>query len=30
MSSNTKGINTICIHEGELKDITFKGAVSPL
>ncbi|MBT8223752.1 MAG: PLP-dependent aspartate aminotransferase family protein [Eudoraea sp.] len=25
-----KGINTICTHEGELKDETYKGAVSPL
>ncbi|WP_224491072.1 trans-sulfuration enzyme family protein [Robertkochia flava] len=25
-----KGINTICTHTGELKDDTFKGAVSPL
>ena len=30
MSSNTKGINTICTHEGALEDTTFKGAVSPL
>ncbi len=25
-----KGINTICTHEGELRDETYKGAVSPL
>jgi cystathionine beta-lyase len=25
-----KGINTICTHEGEIKDETFKGAISPL
>ncbi|PIF01214.1 MAG: cystathionine beta-lyase [Maribacter sp.] len=25
-----KGINTICTHEGEIKDEQFKGAVSPL
>jgi cystathionine beta-lyase len=30
MSLNTKGINTICTHEGELKDNIYKGAVSPL
>ena len=30
MSLNTKGVNTICTHEGELKDNTYKGAVSPL
>ena len=29
MSLNTKGVNTICTHEGELKDNTYKGAVSP-
>ena len=28
--SNTKGINTICTHVGELKDKEYKGAVSPL
>lgn len=27
---NKKGINTVCTHTGELKDDTFKGAVSPL
>ena len=30
MSSNIKGINTICTHAGVLEDTTFKGAVSPL
>ena len=30
MSLNTKGVNTICTHEGELKDHTYKGVVSPL
>ncbi|WP_029037519.1 trans-sulfuration enzyme family protein [Salinimicrobium xinjiangense] len=30
MSSKKPGINTICTHTGELKDETFKGAVSPL
>ena len=25
-----KGLNTICTHEGELEDKTFKGAISPL
>ena len=30
MSLNTKGVNTICTHEGELKDHTYNGAVSPL
>jgi cystathionine beta-lyase len=30
MDSKNKGINTICTHAGELKDETFKGAVSPL
>ena len=30
MSSNIKGINTICTHAGALEDTTFKGAVSPL
>ncbi|WP_300437236.1 PLP-dependent aspartate aminotransferase family protein [Christiangramia sp.] len=28
--SNSKGINTICTHVGELEDKEFKGAVSPL
>ncbi len=27
---NKKGFNTLCTHEGELKDERFKGAVSPL
>lgn len=30
MSQHSKGINTICTHEGELKDEQFKGAVSPI
>jgi cysteine-S-conjugate beta-lyase len=30
MTSKKPGINTICTHTGELKDETFKGAVSPL
>ncbi len=30
MSSNMKGINTICTHAGALEDTKFKGAVSPL
>lgn len=30
MSSEKKGINTICTHVGELEDKTYKGAVSPL
>jgi cystathionine beta-lyase len=30
MNSTTKGVNTICTHEGALEDTTFKGAVSPL
>jgi cystathionine beta-lyase len=30
MSSNTKGVNTICTHEGALQDSVYKGAVSPL
>ena len=30
MSSKKKGLNTVCTHVGELKDETFKGAVSPL
>ncbi len=25
-----KGLNTICTHEGEIQDKTFKGAISPL
>lgn len=29
-SIKTKGINTVCTHEGELEDKQFKGAVSPL
>jgi len=28
--SNSKGINTICTHVGELEDKQFKGAISPL
>ena len=30
MNSTTKGVNTICIHEGSLEDTLYKGAVSPL
>lgn len=30
MSSNEKGLNTICTHVGELEDKQHKGAVSPL
>ncbi|MBT8290109.1 MAG: PLP-dependent aspartate aminotransferase family protein, partial [Muriicola sp.] len=30
MTTKKKGLNTICTHAGELKDTTFKGAVSPL
>jgi cystathionine beta-lyase len=30
MSSNEKGLNTICTHVGELEDTQHKGAVSPL
>ncbi|MEO9892645.1 PLP-dependent aspartate aminotransferase family protein [Aurantibacter sp.] len=30
MDKNTKGINTICTHVGEVEDKQFKGAVSPL
>lgn len=30
MDKAKKGINTVCIHEGELVDSQFKGAVSPL
>ena len=30
MSKHSKGINTICTHEGELVDEQFKGAVSPI
>lgn len=30
MGKAKKGINTVCTHEGELVDIQFKGAVSPL
>ena len=30
MSAKKKGLNTICTHVGELKDETYKGAVSPL
>ncbi len=30
MQEKRKGLNTICTHTGELKDETFKGAVSPL
>ncbi|WP_299017253.1 PLP-dependent aspartate aminotransferase family protein [uncultured Polaribacter sp.] len=28
--TNKLGINTICVHTGEVKDVQFKGAVSPL
>jgi len=28
--NNSKGINTICTHAGELEDKQFKGAISPL
>ena len=28
--SNKLGINTICVHTGEVKDEQFKGAVSPM
>ncbi len=30
MKSNNKGLNTLCTHEGDLEDNTFKGVVSPL
>lgn len=30
MNRNSKGINTICTHVGEVKDEQFKGAVSPI
>ncbi|MEO2056907.1 MAG: cystathionine beta-lyase, partial [Flavobacteriaceae bacterium] len=30
MKKNTKGINTICAHVGEIKDEQFGGAVSPI
>ncbi len=30
METDKKGLNTLCTHEGELEDIQFKGAVSPL
>jgi len=30
MSKNKLGENTICTHTGEVKDVTFKGAVSPI
>jgi cystathionine beta-lyase len=30
MKSNKKGLNTLCTHEGDLKDTQFKGVVSPL
>ncbi|MBT8281053.1 MAG: aminotransferase class I/II-fold pyridoxal phosphate-dependent enzyme [Muriicola sp.] len=30
MTTKKKGLNTVCTHVGELKDTTFKGAVSPL
>ena len=30
MEENKKGLNTICTHIGEIKDDTYKGAISPL
>ena len=27
---NKLGINTICVHVGEVKDEQFKGAISPI
>lgn len=27
---NKKGINTVCVHTGEVNDLQFKGAVSPI
>ncbi len=30
MKKNHQGINTLCIHSGELEDSVYKGAVSPL
>lgn len=30
MDNKNKGINTICTHVGEIEDIQFKGAISPL
>ncbi|MBS9462121.1 PLP-dependent transferase [Flagellimonas sp. 389] len=30
MKKSTKGLNTTCTHTGELEDVQFKGAVSPL
>lgn len=30
MAGRSRGLNTICTHTGELKDETYKGAISPL
>ena len=30
MSEKLLGINSVCIHSGELQDTVFKGAISPL
>ncbi len=30
MDRHKKGLNTICTHVGELEDLVYKGAVSPL
>lgn len=30
MSTTKKGLNTICVHSGEVEDQTYKGAVSPI
>lgn len=30
MTKNLRGINTLCVHAGELEDTQFKGAISPL
>lgn len=30
MAENKKGLNTVCTHIGEIRDETYKGAISPL
>ena len=30
MAENNSGINTLCVHAGDLEDQQFKGAISPL
>ncbi|MCB0432834.1 MAG: PLP-dependent transferase, partial [Mangrovimonas sp.] len=30
MKTKKLGLNTVCVHTGEVEDLTFKGAISPI